>query len=249
MRSSTLSGAPKYNSINKASTRLCVQPNGCNKGGFAGCFIFSTAAPKPRAEGSSPSAPAKKVPIHPKVYRYFFGPGGTIRQARRAEYPLPVKWAADIHSIFATVYPIGCTRSFSREVRRAGQRLRAPPRRRLLHIVRGDFQNHRLLISRRLLFAKGHAPFACSVVNALATALCHYQPFARKKKARAGVGAAVEKIEEKRQPEDFFGHRKRGCEATSSPSAPATEKALKPLGFGACSLRFRGRRTVCFAAF
>ena len=30
---------------------------------------------------------------------------------------------------------------------------------------------------------------------------------------RAGVGAAVEKIEEKRQPEDFFGRRKRGGEA------------------------------------
>ena len=63
------------------------------------------------------------------------------------------------------------------------------PRRRPLHIVRGDFKNHRLLISQRLLFAKGHAPFACSVVNALATALCRYQPFARKKKVRAGVGA------------------------------------------------------------
>jgi hypothetical protein len=92
-----------------------------------------------------------------------------------------------------------------RHAERAGQRLRAPPRRRLLPIVRGNFQNHRLLISRRLLFAKGHAPFACSVVNALATALCRYQPFARKKKTRAGVGAAVEKIEEKRQPEDFSG--------------------------------------------
>ena len=33
----------------------------------------------------------------------------------------------------------------------------------------------------------------------------------------------------------------------SSPSAPATGKALKPLGFRAFSLRFRGRRTVCFA--
>ena len=69
-----------------------------------------------------------------------------------------------------------------RHAERAGQRLLAPPRRRLLPIVRGDFQNHRLLISRRLLFAKGHAPFACSVVNALATALCRYQLFARKKK-------------------------------------------------------------------
>ena len=29
---------------------------------------------------------------------------------------------------------------------------------------------------------------------------------------RAGVGAAVEKIEEKRKPEDFFGHRKRSKE-------------------------------------
>ena len=66
---------------------------------------------------------------------------------------------------------------------------------------------------------------------------------------RAGVGASVEKIEKKRQPEDFFGHRKRGCEATSSPSAPATGKALKPLGFRAFSLCFRRRRTVCFAAF
>ena len=55
---------------------------------------------------------------------------------------------------------------------------------------------------------------------------------------RADLGAAVEKIEEKRQPEDFFGHRKRGCEATSSPSAPATGKALKPLGFRAFSLLF-----------
>ena len=63
---------------------------------------------------------------------------------------------------------------------------------------------------------------------------------------RAGVGAAVEKIEEKRQPEDFFGHRKR---ADSSPSVPATEKALKPLGFGAFSSLFCGRRTVRFAAF
>ena len=67
--------------------------------------------------------------------------------------------------------------------------------------------------------------------------------------ARAGVGAAVEKIEEKRQPEDFFGHRKRGCEATSSPSAPATGKALKPLGFRAFSLRFRGRRTSVLPHF
>ena len=55
---------------------------------------------------------------------------------------------------------------------------------------------------------------------------------------RAGVGAAVEKIEEKRQPEDFFGHRKRGCEATSSPSAPAIGKALKPSGFKAFLLLF-----------
>ena len=56
---------------------------------------------------------------------------------------------------------------------------------------------------------------------------------------RADLGAAVEKTEGKRQPEDFFGHRKRGCEATSSPSAPATGKALKPLGLRAFSLCFR----------
>ena len=46
---------------------------------------------------------------------------------------------------------------------------------------------------------------------------------------RAGVGAAVEKIEERRQPEDFFGHRKRGCEATSSPSAPAKQERPPPV--------------------
>ncbi len=34
----------------------------------------------------------------------------------------------------------------------------------------------------------------------------------------------------------------------SNPSAPATGKALKPLGFRAFSLFFRERRTVCFAA-
>ena len=46
---------------------------------------------------------------------------------------------------------------------------------------------------------------------------------ARWAKQRDGVGVAVEKIEEQRRqvPEGFFGHRKRGCEATSSPSAPA----------------------------
>ena len=160
-------------------------------------FLFPTAAPKPRAEGSSPSAPAKQERPPPVRRPFLF--------YRAKENP--------------------------RHAERAGQHLRAPPRRRLLHIVRGNFQNHRLLISRRLLFAKGHAPFACSVVNALATVLCHYQPFARKKKARAGVGAAVEKIEERRQPEDFFGHRKRGCEATSSPSAPATAQSLCLCGF------------------
>ena len=112
-------------------------------------------SPKPRAEGSSPSAPAKqeRPPLVRRSFLFY----------RAKENP--------------------------RHAERAGQRLRAPPRRRLLHIVRGDFQNHRLLISRRPLFAKGHAPFACSVVNALATALCRYQPFARKKKVRAGVGA------------------------------------------------------------
>ena len=46
---------------------------------------------------------------------------------------------------------------------------------------------------------------------------------ARWAKQRGGVGAAVEKDEEKavKATEVFFGHRKRGCEATSSPSAPA----------------------------
>ena len=36
---------------------------------------------------------------------------------------------------------------------------------------------------------------------------------------------------------------------SSSLCAPATGKALKPNGFKAFSLCFRGRRTVCFAAF
>ena len=39
------------------------------------------------------------------------------------------------------------------------------------------------------------------------------------------AGAAVEKIEEKRQPEDFFEHRKR----ISVLTAPATKKRLKHL--------------------
>ena len=39
---------------------------------------------------------------------------------------------------------------------------------------------------------------------------------------RARVGAAVEIIKGQCEaPEDYFGHRKRGCEATSIPSAPA----------------------------
>ncbi len=44
---------------------------------------------------------------------------------------------------------------------------------------------------------------------------------ARWAKQRGGVGAAVEKDEERavKATEVFFGHRKRGCEATSSPSA------------------------------
>ncbi len=147
-------------------------------------------SPKPRAEGSSPSAPAKQEspPLVRRAFLFY----------RAKENP--------------------------RHAERAGQRLRAPPRRRLLHIVRGDFQNHRLLISRRLLFAKGHAPFACSVVNALATALCRYQSFARKKKARAGVGTAVEKIEEKRQPEDFFRAPQEGLRSNFEPFCPCQEK-------------------------
>ena len=36
----------------------------------------------------------------------------------------------------------------------------------------------RRLVPLRLLSAKGHARFACSLVNALTTALCRYQPFA-----------------------------------------------------------------------
>ena len=31
-------------------------------------------------------------------------------------------------------------------------------------------------------------------------------------------------------PEDFFGHRKRGCEATSNPSFCAKTKSSRPIG-------------------
>ena len=65
---------------------------------------------------------------------------------------------------------------------------------------------------------------------------------------RAGVGAAVETARAKASI-GRFGHRKRGCEATSSPSAPATEKALKPLGFKAFSSLWRGRRTSVLPHF
>ena len=57
------------------------------------------------------------------------------------------------------------------------------------------------------------------------------------------------KNRKKRQPEDPFGHRKSGCEATSSPSAPAIGKALKPLGFKAFSSLWRGRRTSVLPHF
>ncbi len=55
----------------------------------------------------------------------------------------------------------------------------APPRRRGRHIVRDDFfiKNHLSLIPSLLPSAKGHVRLACSVVNALATARCRYQPF------------------------------------------------------------------------
>ena len=88
-------------------------------------FHFFDSRSKTACRGFEPFCPCQKYRYALWVYRYFFGLDGTARQARRAEYPLRVKRAADIHSIFATVYPIGCTRSFSREVRRAGQRLRA----------------------------------------------------------------------------------------------------------------------------
>ena len=48
--------------------------------------------------------------------------------------------------------------------------------------------------------------------------------------ARAGVGAAVEKIEEKRQPEDFFGHRKRGLRSNFEPFCPCHRKSPETAG-------------------
>ncbi len=47
---------------------------------------------------------------------------------------------------------------------------------------------------------------------------------------RAGVGAAVEKIEERRQPEDFFGYRKRGAKPIE-PFCPCHRKSLETAGF------------------
>ena len=49
-----------------------------------------------------------------------------------------------------------------------------------------------------------------------------------------------------------FSSEKRMGGAVRTPEpfcAPATGKALKPLGFRAFPLRFQGERTVCFAAF
>ena len=64
-----------------------------------------------------------------------------------------------------------------------------------------------------------------------------------------GVGAAVEKAEDRRvAPDGFFGHRKRGAEH-EIPSAPATEKRLKPAGLSRFSYAFSYRYLVCFAAF
>ena len=53
------------------------------------------------------------------------------------------------------------------------------------------FANHRLLIPLRLLIAKGHAPLACSLVNALTTAHCRYQPFARKRIGASYISRAA----------------------------------------------------------
>ena len=66
---------------------------------------------------------------------------------------------------------------------------------------------------------------------------------------RADLGAAVEKIEEKRQPEDFFGHRKRGLRSNFEPFCPCHRKSLETAGFqGFFFAFFRERCTVCFAA-
>lgn len=60
----------------------------------------------------------------------------------------------------------------------------------------------------------------------------------------ARVGVAVE-IARRSKPQSNFGHRKRGCEATSSPSALATPKALKQRGFKAfICLSKSGTRSV-----
>ncbi len=56
----------------------------------------------------------------------------------------------------------------------------SPPRRRKLHIACGDFFKKSPARSFRCVSfsAKGHARLICSLVNALTTALCRYQPFA-----------------------------------------------------------------------
>ena len=92
-----------------------------------------------------------------------------------------------------------------RHAERAGQRLLAPPRRRLLHIVRGDFQNHRLLILRRLLFAKGHAPFACSVVNASRRLSVATNLLREKRRREQGLAQRSKKSRKSGSPKIFSG--------------------------------------------
>ncbi len=58
----------------------------------------------------------------------------------------------------------------------------------------------------------------------------------RSKKSRERGGAAA----------DFFGHRKRGCKATSSPSAPARKNPSTSVdGFFQLSLPLRASEAAC----
>ena len=121
------------------------------------------------------------------------------------------------------------------------------PRRRPLHIVRGDFQNHRLLISQRLLFAKGHAPLACSVVNALATALCRYQSFARKRRREQGLAQRSKKSRKSGSPKIFSGTARGVAKQLRALLPLPNKKDLRLCGGLSCFIeqkRTRGTRSV-----
>jgi hypothetical protein len=84
------------------------------------------------------------------------------------------------------------------------------PRRRGLRIVRGDIfiirsKRHRSPAPSRLLSAKGLARIFCSVVNALTTKTCRYQPFAVRALARISAFATINRfLSKKKIKRDYY---------------------------------------------